>query len=89
VFIFSLQQINKTELSKKYILNLAITRSVYKVPSFKTDFKKYSFYVISTHLLNCFIYKNMKTDKFSMNDFKKELQLKIINLYNISIKFWT
>ena len=39
------------------------TRSIYVIPEFSTDFKKYSFSVISTQLLNGFMHTFLKDNK--------------------------
>ena len=64
-----------TRLFDLFIVNKKGTRSSYILPDYRTDFKKYSFSVISTNVLNLpgFINDCLK-DNYSINKFKSFLK---------------
>lgn len=64
------------------------TRSIYVIPYFRTDFKKFSFSVISTQLLNGFIHTFVKDNK-KIEFFQKFLKASVASEYRKSVRFWT
>jgi hypothetical protein len=90
-FLFNLvKKNNNLCLSTSLIYNVnSRTRSAYKLPDFDTDFKKYSFNVISTNLLNLFIHNFVHNPIYNLNSFKKYLHDNLVRLHADSIRFWT
>jgi hypothetical protein len=88
-FIFNLCKNKNTALSEIFVHDVnSRTTSGYKLPRYKSDFKKYSFHIISINLLNLFIHKFLTSDS-NINIFKKHLHENLVKLYADSIRFWT
>ncbi len=75
-FLFSVLKNNNTILCTYFVKSNNQTRSDFVLPKFKTDFKKYSFSVISCNLLNGFI-SNCFKENLSILSFKNFLKADI------------
>ena len=87
-FLFNVMKNRNTTLSNLFIVNSSRTRSSYLIPKYSTDFKKYSFSVISTNLLNVFI-NNYLEENCTINKFKFFLKASVVSEYHKSVRFWT
>jgi hypothetical protein len=87
-FLFNIMKNKNTILCNLFVVNSSRTRSSYIIPKYCTDFKKYSFSVISTHLLNVFI-NTFLEDNCTINNFKTFLKASVASEYRKSVRFWT
>jgi hypothetical protein len=86
-FIFSLYKNNTaTILLNLFVKNNLCLRNPFKIPKFKSKFKKYSFVTISTKILNLFLYKNIELSK---SKFKEYMSVNLCNKFTKSNQYWT